>query len=127
VKDPPLERCRITPAATDGHGVSADGEAVDVVVGELDLEGGARLERYAADMSTAPRRRFVVDVSRVSFVDIAGIRSLQTLASTQAARGVTMALRGPTSAVRRLVRLLGLESTLPYDGNGSSARPRPSA
>jgi anti-anti-sigma regulatory factor len=87
-----------------------DGDGVLVLVGELDLAGAAilrdRLSRRPAVL--------VLDGHAVSFIDAAGLRALEA---------AELPLRDPSTAVRRLLDVVGMPAALTVDrghGQGES-------
>ena len=83
------------------------------VTGELDLSTVARWEE---DVRAVGRDSAVVvrDLSRVGFVDSAGVRTLFRLASDAASRGTRLLVVAPhDTAVRRLLDILAIESITP--------------
>jgi anti-sigma B factor antagonist len=96
-----------------------DGTAVVHVAGEVDLDVRAELERMLAQAG-AGGRDVVVDMSSVTFIDSAGLHALVTARRSQIAAGRSFVLRNPSSSVRAMLRIAGLEESFPLDpGSGS--------
>jgi anti-anti-sigma factor len=85
--------------------------------GQLDGDSALSLARVLLDaqrMGTV----LVLDLSRLSFLDIAGLRVLVDAARRTAAAGCDLVLRAPSSDVRRLFRVTGLGVWTRLDENG---------
>jgi anti-anti-sigma factor len=73
------------------------------LVGELDLATASEFERAVADISHGD---VVVDVSRLEFVDAAGLRALASLRNRLATDGGgQVVLRSPRPAIRRVLTI----------------------
>ena len=81
------------------------------VTGELDLFTVAILAESAAAALRTPAERFVLDLSRLDFIDGCGARALATLTQTVPA-DCPVILRSASPAVRRVIDLLGLKLEL---------------
>lgn len=113
----------------DGNGSSiglsaADGRVIDVV-GQLNLQWQAEVGRVVLHLSgdldgdavhdltgvavvAGVDGNLVVDLSAVTFIDIAGLRLLEALAGSG-----TVRYRAPSAAVERLLTVLGERQALP--------------
>ena len=91
-----------------------DGTAVVHVVGEIDLSVRAELSRMLAQ-ACAGGRDVVVDVSRTTFMDSAGLHALVTARRSQIAAGWSLVLRNPSASVRGILIMAGLEEWFPID------------
>jgi len=98
---------------------SRAGQEVHVALrGELDLATARVLHACLAPIvqeQPAPAR-VVLDVSALSFVDASGISALLTAQRGLAARGGQVVLRKPSRLVRRVLKVLDLEQSLPVEG-----------
>jgi anti-sigma B factor antagonist len=107
--------------------VPGDGVADDLVVlrhqvrgctvlalsGELDVATAPCFRRHLAAAVDDGASKVVVDLSRVTFMDLAGIGTLvSALCRTRWARG-SICLVGPNREVSRLLTLAGVDSVLP--------------
>ena len=92
-----------------GFEARADSDGVLWLSGELDM---ATVERFAAaaEQASDGRRRFVVDLSQLTFIDSTGIREVVRVARSTAA-GVV--LRNPRPFVRRVFDVTGISN---HDG-----------
>lgn len=82
-------------------------DAVTVAVsGELDIETAPEFEALAKQALSADVRRVVVDMTGLTFADVAGLRALAVLRGVAQDRGVTVATFGATPQVRRLMTML---------------------
>lgn len=77
--------------------------------GELDVaEADALIERAAEALPE--HGDLVFDVGELTFIDSSGVRALVTVAGMMP-QGGRLVLRAPTSAVRRVLDLVGLSDT----------------
>jgi anti-sigma B factor antagonist len=83
-----------------------------MVSGELDMSSGSRVEEALAIALDEPSTTTVeVDVSGVTFIDMAGLQSLRLARQAAVERNRTFRLlTGESGAVRRLLQLTQLES-----------------
>jgi anti-sigma B factor antagonist len=88
------------------------------VTGELDLFTVADLAESGAAALKTPAERFVLDLSRLSFIDGCGVRALATMTRAVPA-GCPVIVRSVHPAVRRVLDLMGvnLESRVMVPGN----------
>jgi anti-sigma B factor antagonist len=96
----------------DGAGleieVRPDGQHVDIVVcGEVDLST-VEVLRDCLEALDGQWRRVVVDLSGVPFMDSTGISEIVACRERVRAGGGSVALRDPTSNVRRVLEITGL-------------------
>ncbi|GMU43275.1 MAG: STAS domain-containing protein [Xanthomonadales bacterium] len=75
--------------------------------GRLDTETSADFELAAHDLTAAGERRFVVDLSGISYVSSAGLRVLLALAKQVQTGGGAMRLCGLAPSVRQVFDLSG--------------------
>lgn len=75
-----------------------------VVIGDLDVAGGARLERVLLDLDDAGRI-VQLDLSGVTFVDSTGLRSLLAASRRAQIDGRRLGLVNPSQVVRRLLEI----------------------
>jgi len=95
--------------------------SVVAVIGELDLSTAARWDE---DVQAATRgsSAVVLDLSRVRFVDSAGVRTLFRWVLTAERRGIRMVVVAPHDGpVWRLLDILDLESLAPVCDNREEA------
>ena len=83
------------------------GEATVYLSGELDLSSAPQLDARLTTL--ADKHTIIVDLTGLSFVDSAGLRSLLTAHQTAANR---LHLRSPQPQVRRTLALAGLDHLL---------------
>lgn len=102
-----------TPAAGAAIDVRTDPGGVPVVTvsGDLDISNADALEAAVAPIIARAPERLVFDLSRLRFMDSAGIAVLLGAA----AKVGSVQMRNPTAAVRRVVELTGLSHTLPIE------------
>jgi anti-sigma B factor antagonist len=91
-----------------------DGTAVVRASGEVDLSVRAEFARMLAQ-ACAGGRDVVVDLSRTTFMDSAGLHALVTARRSQTAAGRSFVLRNPSASVRGMLTLAGLEEWFPID------------
>src|SRR3954454_16908623 len=80
-----------------------DGASVVHVVGEMDIASAELLESTLRSVAQRSRGRIVVDLSRVTFLDSAGLRSLVRARERMDACGRWLITRGATGQPRRLL------------------------
>ena len=93
--------------------VSADPDCIDVaLIGELDNYTGRKLvERFTAVVDgTCPAVRF--DLSRLDFLDSAGVQSIERCRSVAEGRVTRFVLARPTPAVRMALQLTGYDQVV---------------
>jgi len=91
------------------------------LTGRLDTETSADFELAAHDLTTAGDRRFVVDLSGISYVSSAGLRVLLALAKQTEAQGGALRLSGMSHGVRQVFDLSGFSKlfSIAPDVNGA--------
>lgn len=111
------------PASSPDLVVTVSSEPSRTVVclaGELDLSSAPGLEAALAPTLAGPvEDRVVVDLSELTFADVAGLTALLSTQRVLAQRGTVLELRSPRPIVRRIVDLLGLQDRLPVAGQNS--------
>jgi anti-sigma B factor antagonist len=75
------------------------------VAGELDRAEVHRFERALYESLPAHAQRLVLDLSRVTFLDLAGVRSLIRAHARMQASGVDMSIVRPAGAASRIFTL----------------------
>ncbi|MFE6854904.1 STAS domain-containing protein [Streptomyces sp. NPDC057674] len=87
--------------------------AVLSVGGELDMETAGRLNEYLVEQLGQGRHHLVLDLSGLDFMDSSGLNVL--IRSVHRARedGGDLYLAAPNPAVRRILEITGLATTLP--------------
>ena len=88
------------------------GESTVRLRGELDIASTARVRRLL-DALLDEGARIAVDLSRLSFVDLPGVRMLVEVADHAAGRGCPLQLTGVTGQVARVFELTSARSALP--------------
>ncbi len=94
------------------------GQAARIVLcvsGEVDLLTSPRLAAALAGALEQGRPDVVVDLARVEFIDVTGIRVLETAAIRARGAGGGLVLRSPSWAARRMLALLRMAVTLPVE------------
>jgi anti-sigma B factor antagonist len=77
------------------------------LVGEMDISNAAELEEALKPVLTETGD-VILDLSELRFLDSTGMRTLLQAAGSLGDRG-RLILRSPTSSVRRLIELMGVE------------------
>ena len=90
---------------------SAPGRAVISVSGELDASNAHELKTVVISIAATHRDELIFELSRLRYMDSAGIAVLLDAASRVGA----VRLRDPSPAVRRVVELTGLSEVLPLE------------
>ncbi|HJZ62030.1 MAG TPA: STAS domain-containing protein [Miltoncostaeaceae bacterium] len=86
----------------------AEGAALLVVEGELDIASAERLVGAVEALSGESGEPVVLDLSGVSFVDSSGVRALLEVERVTQGMGRPLALLRPSSAVTRLLELIDM-------------------
>jgi len=86
------------------------GHAVVTVTGELDLYTAPRLQQELAALIRDRAERVVVDLGGVEFCDSTGVNVLLAAHQRLADQGGSLALAAPTSTVRRILQVTGLDT-----------------
>ena len=95
--------------------LGSDGAALVVVAGEIDMSNAAEFERAIAHAWRPQQRGVVVDLSRANFMGSDAFNALLMAAKTLGAGGGEIRLRKPSDSVRRVLGILGLETTFPIE------------
>ena len=104
------------------HEQHREGDAIVIVIrGELDMASAPA----ALDLLTSAIREgdVVIDASELSFIDSSGIRSLveaQREANLGIGTGRVVTVRNPSTPVRRVLEVTGLDALIEPDRTGSS-------
>ena len=85
------------------------------VSGEIDLLTSPRLAAAVACALEGGRADVVIDLARVEFIDVTGIRALHGAASQARDVGGNLVLRSPSRAVRRMLGVLDPDGALPVE------------
>ena len=94
-----------------GVTVDSNGERVLVLpCGELDLSTAPTLRTALDRLLLGDHRSLIVDLSRLTFSDCAGLRPVRWALRQGRAVGTDVELRGALPAVRRVLELTGLGS-----------------
>jgi anti-sigma B factor antagonist len=104
-------RLRVRPAPHAGEAVCLRLE------GQLDAQSALPLARVLLDAQRVGTA-VVLDLSRLSFLDVAGLRVLVDAARRACATGCELVLRAPSPDARRLFRLTGLGAWARLDADG---------
>ncbi|MFB7353112.1 STAS domain-containing protein [Streptomyces gardneri] len=90
-----------------------DRTAVLTVEGELDMETAGRLEDLLTEQFGQGRRRLVLDLSALGFMDSSGLNILIRAVNRARETGGDLYLAAPTPAVRRILEITGVTTTMP--------------
>ena len=91
--------------------------AVLSVAGELDMETAGRLEVHLRHQLGEGRRHLVLDLSALGFMDSSGLNVLIRAVQKARRTGGDLYLAAPTPAVRRILEITGVTTTIPpHDG-----------
>jgi anti-anti-sigma factor len=91
--------------------VEPTGVPVIALSGELDSSNVASVEETVASIAAERPERLIFDLSKLRFMDSAGISVL----IGAAAKVEAVHLRDPSQAVRRVIELTGLSRVLPVE------------
>ncbi|MFF8598070.1 STAS domain-containing protein [Streptomyces sp. NPDC015232] len=93
--------------------VRDDRTAVLTVRGELDMETAGRLDGHLAEQFRQGRRSLVLDLSALGFMDSSGLNVLIRAVNRARESGGDLYLAAPTPAVRRILEITGVTTTIP--------------
>ena len=99
------------PAALTVTSSSEDGATVLALSGELDMSNAPALREAIASSGAERTGRLILDLSRLTFIDSAGIAVLLEAAE----RLDSVSLRDPVRAVWRVIEITGLTQMLPRE------------
>jgi anti-anti-sigma factor len=92
------------------------------LVGELDLSNAAHLESLVVDVVPNDSAGMVLDLTRLTYIDSAGIKLLLTLVGRFKWRGQRLALLAPDGCrARRVIQLAGAQDALVVDEDDAAA------
>jgi len=101
-----------------------DGDAVLALAGEVDVAVADMIfERGSASLLGPDRSSLVIDMSRVTFMDAAGLGGLIRLRNLAGDVGATLTIRRPSRAARRLFELTRLTASFAVSPLGTASRP----
>ncbi|MFF0750643.1 STAS domain-containing protein [Streptomyces sp. NPDC004267] len=87
--------------------------AVLTVAGELDMETADRLQELLTEQFGQGRRRLVLDLSALDFMDSSGLNVLIKAVNKARESDGDLYLAAPTPAVRRILEITGVTTTIP--------------
>lgn len=87
--------------------------AVVTLSGELDADTASRLRTFLAEQLLNGASNLVLDLTELSFIDSAGLAALISASKGARRAGVELILAGPVPAVRKVMRLTGIDVILP--------------
>jgi anti-sigma B factor antagonist len=87
-------------------------------IGELDLAASPLVHEQVGDLLTAGFTRVVIDLRRVTFIDLTGVRLLLGLAQDASDDGWELSLAGAGGQVRHMLTLTGALDQLPFRNPG---------
>lgn len=94
--------------------IDARGVAV-LLAGELDLDTVPEFEQQLAALDDAQRRRVVIDLGGITFMDSAGLKAILRAYELGQSNGHTLVLRHGPRQVRRLIELTGMSDRLTFE------------
>jgi anti-sigma B factor antagonist len=100
----------------------ADGEAIFRPVGRIDLSSSSEIKQRFAEAVEQGRRRLVVDLGDVSFVDSSGLGALISGLKAARAAGGDLRIARPNDQARMILDLTTLHRVLPPFGSVEEAR-----
>ncbi|WP_411110936.1 STAS domain-containing protein [Streptomyces sp. c-19] len=104
---------------TTASGTTAEGRTVITARGELDIDTGPALRDEISE-ALEHNHGVVVDLSRVEFMDCAGLGALIAALREAERHGHALTLRSPNRQVSRLLRLTGVHERLPVEPSSRS-------
>jgi anti-sigma B factor antagonist len=94
------------------------GQARIRVTGDLDAATAPRLRRCVSELAELGAADFAVDLSRVSFLDCAGLGALVSAKKRLRATGGDLRVVAASRSVRRVLALTGFAAAFGLDGDG---------
>lgn len=98
-----------------------DGVERIALTGRLDTAGAQEVDEQFALLAAGRPDRIVVDLSQVSFLASAGLRTLVSCAKSLAKAGGRMVLAGPQPMVQEVLRLASIHALIPVHSDVASA------
>lgn len=95
-----------------------EAEVIVVVAGEADCSVGAALAGAVDEAMALPVGSVVIDLSDVTFLGVAAIRALSDAQRRARGRGITLLVRPPRRAARRLLELTGVIGPAQFTSSG---------
>ena len=92
--------------------------------GELDADTAGRLRTLLAEQLRAGASPVVLDLCELSFIDSAGLAALISASKGARRAGVELVLTGPVPAVRKVMKLTGVDVLLTTVGTVDQALAR---
>lgn len=105
-------RARHAAPAFGVHVDEQDGAVTLLAYGELDMSAVAVLEEAFGEALHERPPAILLDLSRLTFLDAGGARTLHRLATRAARYDVPLLIRGATGAPRRALELTGISALL---------------
>jgi anti-sigma B factor antagonist len=96
------------------HQELTGGTATMVIAGELDLTTAPALARHLEQLLAREPRRLVIDLTQVSFIDVAAARLISGATRSLPAAGPPV-LRGPGPEARRVLALTGFDALCEFE------------
>ena len=103
-----MHRDTISPLLTGGL-VHQDGTAVYMLDGDLDAGAADALREQISRLIAESPGEVALDLSRVGFLDAAGLRALEALSAIAQEGGGRLVLLAPHARVRRVMEVLRVE------------------
>jgi anti-anti-sigma factor len=117
VSRPEDEQPRVNPAASTNHftvRLRTGLETVIAISGELDLAAVPVFESVLEDIDFSSVRGVVLDLEKLAFIDLSGLRSVLRLHESCLERSVVLSIRPGPRAVQRLFELTRTDCLLPF-------------
>ena len=93
------------PESADGPVISLSGEVDMLVADEVRVAGDTAIEHALAD----GRRRVVIDLAEVTFLDSTGIGALVSVSNAARENDVPLVLRSMSTRIAKLLTITGLD------------------
>jgi anti-anti-sigma factor len=93
-----------------------------LVSGDLDRDNAWALTAAVIRSEVTQPSRLVVDLQRLTFVDVGGLRAISDAARRARRHGCGFAVANPSEPVERLLRLTGLDRALDVVASGRGER-----
>jgi len=100
--------------------ISGGSDALIEVTGELDLASVPAFEAAVRKLDLSCRRRAVLDLGRLVFIDAAGLHSLLDLHAQCHHMSTALTIMPGPRSVQRVFELTGVDGLLPFNGRNTS-------
>ena len=95
--------------------VNYDGAATIIVIGEFDMSGASRFWAHVSEALATRPASMIVEARGLTFIDSSGLSALLRARDAAAEAGVAFGVKEPSSGLRRIAEICGVEDLLPAE------------